>query len=74
MDQLPLANSLTHLVLKDKLTICNGNVLKMAPPIPLFCYLIVFLMTKMTYLLFPNPSTPLENMKVGIEKNGQPFK
>jgi len=34
MDQLPLANSSRHLVLKDKLTICNGDVLKIAPPIP----------------------------------------
>jgi hypothetical protein len=31
MNQLSLANSSTHLVLEDKLSICNGDVFKIAP-------------------------------------------
>jgi hypothetical protein len=42
MNQLPLANSLTHLVLKDKLTICNGDVLKIASLIPFILFNNVF--------------------------------
>jgi hypothetical protein len=71
MDQ---ANSSTHLVLKDKLTICIGDVLKIASHIPFILLSNNFFMSKMTYLLFPNPPTPPINMKVWIVKIGRPFK
>jgi len=74
MDRLPLANSSTHLILKDKLTICNGDVLKIVPLIPFILLFNNFFMSKMTYLLFPNPPTPPINMKVQIVKSGRPFK
>jgi hypothetical protein len=47
----------------------DGWKVSFHPQRPLL-YVIMFFMSKMTYLLFPNPPTPPVNMKVGIVKSG----